>query len=61
MEDKILRWPQVQEMTGLSRTTIWRLIRAGKFPASVKITSHATGWSRAQVAAWVASRQPAAA
>lgn len=61
MTDKILRWPEVQSATGLSRSTIWRLIRAGKFPASVKITDFATGWKQSEVEAWLASRQATAA
>lgn len=61
LNEKILRWPDVHSATGLSRTTIWRLIRAGKFPASVKITDHATGWKQSEVAAWLAARQSTAA
>ena len=59
--NKILRWPDVHNATGLSRSTVWRLIRAGKFPASVKITDHATGWRQSDIEAWLAARQPAAA
>lgn len=54
MNDKILRWPQVEERTGLSRTTVWRLIAAGDFPPAQKITKHAVGWRESEVAAWVA-------
>lgn len=61
MNDKILRWPEVQSATGLSRSTVWRLIRAGKFPSSVKITDHATGWKQSEIEAWLASRQATAA
>lgn len=54
--ERILRWPEVQQLTGLSRTTVWRLIAAQQFPRSVKITSHAVGWRQSEVNAWIESR-----
>jgi predicted DNA-binding transcriptional regulator AlpA len=42
--DKIIRSKEVQELTGLSRTTIWRLEREGKFPARVPLTASNVGW-----------------
>lgn len=56
MPDRILRWPEVRTATGLSRTTVWRLERAGEFPSPVKITQHAIGWRATDVHAWLASR-----
>lgn len=40
----ILRIKQVCTITGLSRTTIWRHIREGKFPAPVRLGPNAIGW-----------------
>lgn len=51
--DKIIRSKEVQEMTGLSRTTIWRLEREGKFPASVPLTASNVGWRLADVQVWI--------
>ena len=42
--DKILRQPQVQEITGLSRTTIWRQEAAGVFPRRVRLGPRSVGW-----------------
>jgi predicted DNA-binding transcriptional regulator AlpA len=28
---RLIRWPEVKKKTGLSRTTIWREVRAGRF------------------------------
>ena len=39
--DGILRWPQVHALVGLSRSTIWRLVRAGQFPTPIKISRRA--------------------
>lgn len=56
MNDRIIRWPEVSARTSLSRTTAWRLMRDGKFPASVPITDHIVGWRLSEVDAWIAGR-----
>lgn len=58
---RIIRDAETGKKTGLSRTTRWRLIRAGKFPQPVKLTDHAVGHYEDEVDAWIASRRPAAA
>jgi len=51
--DKIIRSKEVQELTGLSRTTIWRMERSGKFPARVALTSSNVGWRLTEVQEWI--------
>src|SRR5262249_19038883 len=42
--EAFLRWHQVSARTGLSRASIWRLVRAGTFPRPVQIMGpHAVG------------------
>jgi predicted DNA-binding transcriptional regulator AlpA len=53
---RILRTSEVLQTTGLSRTSVWRLERAGKFPARRRITSGAVGWRSDEVQQWVTSR-----
>lgn len=52
MTDKILRIREVMERTGLSRTTIWRKVRAGKFPAPLQLTENAVGWPDSRISKW---------
>jgi prophage regulatory protein len=52
----ILRRPEVMARTGLSGPTIWRLERAGQFPARVQLAPNSVGWFEADVDAWLASR-----
>ena len=57
--DKILRIPDVVEVTGLSRTTIWRRVKSGDFPAPVRLGSMATrsiGWREGEVERWIEGR-----
>lgn len=56
MADKHLRRRAVEEITGLSRTTIYKLMNAGQFPRPVKITGKAVAWPESAIAAWLASR-----
>lgn len=53
--DKIIRSKEVQELTSLSRTTLWRLERKGEFPARVPLTSGSIGWRLSEVQQWIKS------
>lgn len=53
---RLLRLPQVMEMTGLRKTKIYELHAEGAFPQRVKITGHSVGWVEAEVQAWLVRR-----
>jgi prophage regulatory protein len=53
---KLLSHKEVQQKTGLSGVTIWRLERAGKFPTRVNITPSRVGWIEEEIDEWIASR-----
>jgi len=57
--DRIVREAETLQRTGLSRTTRWRLAKAGKFPKPVSITDSAIGWRESEIEAWIAARQAA--
>ncbi len=51
---RILRAPDVREKTGLSRTTLLKMVREGSFPSPVKLGSSRTvGWVEAEVDSWI--------
>ena len=52
----LLRLPEVIKLTGLSRATIHRRERAGRFPNRVQISDNAVGWYEREVRAWLDSR-----
>jgi len=58
--DRILRPREVTEVTGLSRTTIWRGVNAGTFPKPVRLTPSTIGWCQTDLARWQAERRAAA-
>ena len=59
MPDKIFRRPAVQDITGLSRSTLYAMIAEGRFPAPVKLGTRAVGWRETDLTAWLASREAA--
>ena len=56
----IIRAKEVVRRTGLSRTTIWRQVRVGAFPAPLELTENTIGWDEDEVSIWLASRSRAA-
>lgn len=61
MLDRIVRRPEVEHITGLSRATLYRLIDKGLFPAPVKLTAgNAVGWRERDLREWLESREPVA-
>jgi prophage regulatory protein len=54
--DAFIREAECRRISGLSRSTRWRLERAGKFPRRRKISESATGWLASELAEWLAGR-----
>ena len=55
-EDAMLRYPEVERRSGLSRVTIWRKVRAGTFPAPRELGPNSVGWLESEIEAWRESR-----
>ncbi len=53
---KILRMPEVEALTGLAKSTIYRDISRNTFPAPVKLGERAVGWVEDQIIEWVDQR-----
>ncbi len=54
--DAILRWPDVHNLVGLSRSTIWRLTNSAQVPAAIQIGQRAVGWRASDIHDWLQSR-----
>lgn len=54
---EIIRPRELPTETGLSRTTVWRQERTGDFPKRIRLSAGAVGYRRAEVEAWLESRQ----
>jgi predicted DNA-binding transcriptional regulator AlpA len=56
---QFIRPRQVLEMIGVSRTTLWRMVREGSFPPPVRITARdngARGYLREAAETWMRER-----
>lgn len=51
--DRILRISAVLEMTGLTRSTLYRKMEAGTFPRNIRIATRCAGWRASAVDEWM--------
>jgi prophage regulatory protein len=51
--DRIIRLKTVLARTGLSRSTLYRKIAEGTFPAQLQISVHGAGWRESDIDRWV--------
>lgn len=54
---RIIRRKEVCGLVGLSRSTIYRLMRERLFPQSIQLGAQAVGWALADIEAWVSNRK----
>ncbi|SFQ06756.1 transcriptional regulator, AlpA family [Nitratireductor indicus] len=53
---KFLKMNEVVQRIGLNKASIYRLMAAGEFPRSVKISEIRVAWIESEVDAWMAER-----
>lgn len=59
MHQRILRRQDVERITGLSRSSIYKAMSAGDFPAPIRLSKRAVGWRQSDVEDWIGSRKAA--
>ncbi|WP_282025587.1 helix-turn-helix transcriptional regulator [Limimaricola cinnabarinus] len=60
MTERHLRRHDVEQMTGLSRSSIYAMMQDGRFPRPVRVGTRAVAWPESVLRAWLAGRPPAA-
>ncbi|WP_299944458.1 AlpA family transcriptional regulator [uncultured Microbulbifer sp.] len=55
-DDPILRLPEVERYTGLRKTSIYTLVKKGKFPTPIKLGERASGWLSSEIRQWIQDR-----
>jgi len=55
-DKRFIRLPEVMQICGISRSTVYAYTKRGEFPAPVKTTRRASAWLRDEVLAWVDAR-----
>ena len=56
--DRLLRLPEVLQLVGLSKSTIYHMIAQGEFPDQVRLGRRAVGWWESEIETWKESRPP---
>ena len=56
--DRLLKLPYVLALTGLSRSTMYRMLKDGDFPRPVQLGKRAVAWRESDVIAWIDGRPP---
>lgn len=52
LQPLLLRMPTVVRLTGLGRSTIYRLIAANEFPSPVRLSPRVVAWRREELDQW---------
>ena len=55
MNDRLLRRREVEKITGVSRASIYRLMRSGRFPLPVRVSDTAVRWKESDINSWIDS------
>lgn len=55
-ELRILRLADVKRLTGLGKTSIYKLMSEGNFPRAVSLGERAVGWIVRDIRAWLQGR-----
>lgn len=55
-DNRFLRLPELVSRTGLSKSTIYKMIREGAFPDSIPIYGQSVAWLSSEVSEWADAR-----
>ena len=56
MTDKMLRREEVETICGLTRSTIYRLMRGNRFPLPKRLGPRAVRWSATEIESFIETR-----
>lgn len=52
----LIKRAEVEARTGLARSTLFTLVKAGDFPSPVKVGGRAVAWVESEVDGWITER-----
>jgi prophage regulatory protein len=53
--DKLLRWPYVETLVGISRCTAWRRESEGRFPRRVSLGGKIVAWRSSEIQKYISN------
>jgi prophage regulatory protein len=55
-QNRLIRKPEVLSITGLSSSSLYRLMEQGNFPPSILISERSVAWKYLDVQRWIDTR-----
>ena len=52
MMDRFLRLPEVEHITGLKKSAIWKWIQENRFPKGIQLSKKTTVWRESAIKKW---------
>ena len=52
-QQRVLRMPEVCQVTGLGRSTVYRKLTEGYFPSPIRLGPRAVGWRACDILEWL--------
>lgn len=56
--EKLYRLNEVENLTGLRKSSIYAGMKVGTFPLCIRLSTRAVAWRESDIAEWQASKQP---
>ena len=53
---RFINWAEVKSRVSLSRSTVWRRIHEGSFPAPVQISRGRVAWLDHEIESWISTQ-----
>jgi len=57
LEDRYIRIKELALMLGISKNTIYRLVKKDKFPKQIRLTERTSVWRLSEVNQWIKERE----
>ncbi|MEP1445853.1 MAG: AlpA family phage regulatory protein [Paraglaciecola sp.] len=55
-QNRLIRKPEVLSITGLTSSSLYRLMEQGDFPQSISISERSVAWNVSDIDRWVETR-----
>lgn len=56
-EDRYIRIKELSTILGIGKSTIYRLVKDGKFPKQIKLTERTAVWKLSVINAWIKDKE----
>jgi prophage regulatory protein len=54
---RVLRTAEAARRIGLSKSSLWRMVKDGEFPRPRRLSTHAVGWLESEIETWLNDRE----